>query len=151
MGTRMRPKRMAGKHSTYWPPGDIMNFMPTLLRVAAERMLPGNRPPWLHDFLARAEVPAEVAQEAMLRYIRALKLAHLDPDVNDLEVACGREGFTLSPPTAQAAVFMLVGELASGIYVAGVKDATPLGENGIRDDVESLVWAAEEHVRKLRG
>jgi hypothetical protein len=59
--------------------------------------------------------------------------------------------FTLTPPAAQAAVFMLIGELASGVYVAGVKDATPLGETGIRDDVESLIWAAEEHVMKLRN
>jgi hypothetical protein len=142
---------MAGKHSTYWPPGDVMNFWPTLLKVASERMLPGNRPPYLHDFLARAGITAEVAQEAMLRYIQAVKLVHLDPDVHDLETACARSGFSLSPSAAQAGVFMLVGELTTGIYIAGVKDATPLGENGIRDDVESLVWAAEEHVRKLRG
>ena len=42
---------MAGKLSTYWPPGDILNFWPTLLRVAAERMLPQNRPPYLKTLL----------------------------------------------------------------------------------------------------
>ena len=45
----------------------------------------------------------------------------------------------------------MIGELTTGVYIAGVKDTTPLGENGIRDDVESLVWAAEQQVQSLRG
>jgi hypothetical protein len=142
---------MAGKLSTYWPPGDVLNFWPTLLRVALERMTPQNRPPYLKAMLDHHAVSDVILFEAMRRYIRALRLAHLDPDVNSLDVACAREGFVLSPPAAQAAVFMVVGELTTGIYIAGVKDTTPLGENGIRDDVESLVWAAEQQVQSLRG
>jgi hypothetical protein len=148
---RMRPKQMAGKLSTYWPPGDILNFWPTLLRVASERLMPGSRPPYLKLMLEQAAIPDDVVQTAMLRYIRALKMAHIDPDVNSMELACTREGFVLSPPVAQAAVFMVIGELTTGIYIAGVKDTTPMGENGIRDDVESLVWAAEQQVQGLRG
>lgn len=147
---RARPKRMAGKLSTYWPPGDILNFWPTLLRVASERLMPQCRPPYLQKLFEHNAIADDVIQTTMLRYIRAMKLAHLDPDVTSLEVACTREGFYLSPPAAQAAVFMLIGELATGVYIAGVKDTTPLGENGIRDDVESLVWAAEQQVASLR-
>jgi hypothetical protein len=146
---RARPKRMAGKLSTYWPPGDILNFWPTLLRVATERLMPQNRPPLPKWLLEHFAIPDDVAQLAMLRYIRAMKLAHLDPDVNSLAVACAREGFVMSPLAAQAAVLLIVGELTSGIYIAGVKDTTPLGENGIRDDVESLVWAAEQQAQSL--
>lgn len=148
---RMRPKVMAGKLTTYWPPGDILNFWRKLLEVAAERMLPQNRPPYLKTLLEQNAIPDVVAQEAMLRYIRAMKLAYLDPDVTTLDVACEREGFTRSPAVAQAAVLMLVGELASGVYIAGLKNTTPMGDNGIRDDVESLVWAAEKQVQSLRG
>ena len=148
---RMRPKHSAGKHSTYWPSGDILNFWPTLLRVASERMLPHCRPPYLKAMLEHHAIPDAVAQDAMLRYIRAMKLAHLDPDVISMDVACAREGFVLCPPAAQAAVFMLIGELTTGIYIAGLKNTTPLGENGIRDDVESLVWAAEQQAQSLRG
>ena len=51
---RARPKGMAGqgKWSTYWPPGDVLNFWPTLLRVALERMQPQCRPPYLRTLLA---------------------------------------------------------------------------------------------------
>ena len=148
---RMRPKVMAGKLTTYWPPGDILNFWRTLVGVASERMLPQNRPPYLKTLLEHHAIPDHVAQEAMLRYIRAMKLAYLDPDIISLEAACAREGFDKSPPAAQAAVFMLLGELASGVYIAGLKNTTPMGDNGIRDDVESLVWAAERQVQGLRG
>jgi hypothetical protein len=148
---RIRPKQMASKLSTYWPPGDILNFWPTLLRVASERLLPQNRPPYLKLWLERAAIPDDVIQTAMLRYIQAMKLAHVDPDVNSMDRACARVGFVLSPPAAQAAVFMIIGELTTGIYIAGVKDTTPMGENGIRDDVESLVWAAEQQVQSLDG
>ena len=148
---RMRPKRMAGKHATYWPPGDVLNFWPTLLRVALERMKPEHRPPYLQAMIEHHGISELTLFETMARYIRAIKLAHLDPDVNSLDVACAREGFVLCPKPAQAAVFMVIGELTTGIYIAGVKDTTPLGENGIRDDVESLVWAAEQQVQSLRG
>jgi hypothetical protein len=140
-----------GKWSTYWPPGDVLNFWPTLLRVALERMQPQCRPPYLRTLLAHFDITDQVLFETMRRYIKALKLAHQDPDVTSLEVACTREGFVLAPEPAQAAVFMVIGELTSGIYMAGVKDTTPLGENGIRDDVESLVWAAEQQIQSLRG
>jgi hypothetical protein len=148
---RARPKRMAGKLSTYWPPGDVLNFWPTLLRVALERLRPEHRPPMVKFLLEHHGISDPVLFEAMNRYIKALKLAHLDPDVNSLDVACAREGFVLSPPAAQAAILMVIGELTTGIYIAGVKDSTPLGETGIRDDVESLVWAAEQQVQSLRG
>jgi len=41
--------------------------------------------------------------------------------------------------------------MSGGVYAAGLKNTTPMGENGIRDDVESLVWAAEQHVAALRN
>jgi hypothetical protein len=142
---------LAGTLSTYWAPGDILNFWPTLLKAALARLLPQHRPPFLAFLLEHHAVSDTTLFEAMNRYIRALKLVHLDPDVRSLDVACAREGFVLCPPVAQAAVFLVIGELTTGMYVAGVKDTTPLGENGIRDDVESLVWAAEQQVQSLRG
>jgi hypothetical protein len=148
---RMRPKSLPGPRSTYWPPGDVLNFWPTLLRVALERMQPQCRPPYLKAMLEQNAVTDQVLMDTMGRYIKALKLVHVDPDVASLDVACAREGFVLSPPAAQAAVFMIIGELTTGIYIAGVKDTTPMGENGIRDDVESLVWAAEQQTQALRG
>jgi hypothetical protein len=148
---RMRPKVLPGPRSTYWPPGDIINFWRTLLRVALERMLPQHQPPYLKAMLAQNAVTDHVLMDTMARYIRAMKLVHDDPDITSLDAACAREGFVLSPPAAQAAVFMVIGELTTGIYIAGVKDTTPMGENGVRDDVESLVWAAEQQVQSLRG
>jgi hypothetical protein len=147
----MRPKVMPGKHATYWPAGDVLNFWPILLLRALERMKPEHRPPYLKVHLEHHGVSEYVLFETMARYIRAMKLVHLDPDVDSLDVACEREGFTRSPSPAQAAVFMVIGEMTTGIYVAGIKNTTPLGENGIRDDVETLVWAAEQHVQSLRG
>jgi hypothetical protein len=148
---RARPKRMAGKLSTYWPPGDVLNFWPTLLRVALERMLPQHRPPYMAKMLEHHAITDTVLFQTAQRYIQALKLAHLDPDINSLDVAFAKTGFVLSPAAAQAIVFMVIGELTTGIYMAGVKDTTPMGENGIRDDVESLVWAAEQHLQTLDG
>jgi hypothetical protein len=148
---RMRPRVLPGPRSTYWPAGDITNFWPTLLRVAVERLQPQCRPPFLKTFLEANAVQDAVLADAMARYIRAMKLAHRDPDVISLDAACAREGFVLCDQAAQAAVFMVLGELASGVYIAGVKNTTPMGENGIRDDVESLVWAAEQQAQSLRG
>jgi hypothetical protein len=148
---RMRPKVLPGPRSTYWPPGDVINFWPTLLRVATERLTPQARPPYLKTMLEQNAVTDHVLMDTMVRYIRAMKLVHVDPDVVSLDVACAREGFAMSPAAAQAAVFMVIGELTTGIYIAGIKDTTPMGENGIRDDVESLVWAAEQQAQSLRG
>jgi hypothetical protein len=142
---------MASKWQTFWPPGDVLNFWPTLLRVALDRMKPEHRPPYLKAMVEEHGISEQVLFDTMARYIRALKLASLDPDVNTLDIACAREGFVLCPRAAQAMIFMVIGELTTGIYIAGIKDTTPLGENGIRDDVESLVWAAEQHVQSLRG
>jgi hypothetical protein len=150
MSVRMRPKRMASKLSTYWPPGDVLNFFPKLMEAVVHRLLPENRPRFLRGFLEEKRISPEEAHRTLKLFIEAIKLAHLDPDIHSLDVACARTGFSLCPQEAQAAVFMLMGELTAGIYIAGVKDSTPLGENGVRDDVETLVWAAEQHVQRLR-
>jgi hypothetical protein len=146
----IRPRLMAGPLSSYWPPGDIRNFWPGLLHRVLRKLLPDQRPPYLKAMIEQLGVSEMDLFEAMRRYIRATRLLREDPDVKTLDVACAREGFVLSPLAAQAVIHMLVGEMTAGVYAAGLKDTTPMGENGIRDDVESLVWAAEQHVQQLR-
>jgi hypothetical protein len=148
---RTRPKGLAGKTkwATYWPPGDVLNFWPTLLLRALDRLKPEHRPPHLKMMLDHHRISDHVLFDTMRRYIRAMKAILEDPDVKTLDAACAREGFFLCPEPARAAIFMVTGELTAGIYTAGVKNTTPLGENGIRDDVETLVWAAEQHAQSL--
>ena len=148
---RARPKGLAGKArwATYWPPGDVTNFWPTLLLRGLERLRPVLRPPHLAMMLSHHGISDHVLFHTMRCYIRAMKTINEDPDVMTLDQACAREGFFLCPEPARAVIFMITGELTAGIYTAGIKNCTPLGENGIRDDVETLVWAAEQHVQKV--
>lgn len=152
MAIRMRPPGDSNPLHAYAPAFDISNALPALCKGCAVGLLEENWPDWtraiLNDY-AETGVGRVFTQEdmhqALLLYIRALKVMQTDPDVPDVAAAYARTGFDKTWSLHRVVVMALLAEYVTSLFLVAIKDATRLEEGGtpVRADIAAAIVEVE--------
>jgi hypothetical protein len=120
---------------------DVAHNFPSVARLVADRLTEGNFPDFLDGYLRVTGTTNGDLCSAMAAYTRFFTVC-MDPDVTDVRMALDQAGWFDVPLPAQLAVCAALGQVMTGVYWQGIRDASTLG-SGPPIVVRELVMAGE--------
>jgi len=144
-GLQMRTS--PGDPRLYNPNRDVAHHFPSIGRMLVDRLAERRWPELIRPFLQFHGVTEAQLGEGAAALARFFNYC-VDVDVDDMRQALNKAGwFALSAPV-QFTLCTVLGQLMLGVYFAGIRDATRLGD-GPTADVRALLAAADEAHRIL--